>query len=426
MPSYLTNGKNKGFGHVIAYAPWKGWSKVGERDKYLGLLTERGRLEFGKVPKGRPRHGQEHSIPLNYGFPYPDSYPMDALVESVRRVFDVDGAASLKYGGAKLAARLTEQVKERCCQRGIPTDEDNIVITHGAAQSIGLVCDLLVNPGDLVLIEGPTYMGAIETFRKYSARLMTIDVDEAGMSIEHLTETLRGLPPDGMPKLLYTIPNFHNPTGYTMTVARRKQLLELADAYGFLILEDDAYGELRYEGEALPSLRALDENERVLQVGSMSKILAPAVRIGWVNGPAILSRQLDRIRSDGGANPLVKAVVAAFWDSVDVEQRLEVLRRGYRQRRDALLGALEQYLPGTCTCTRPQGGYFIWATFAPEVKITGRIPEFNRAGVTPLPGTIFYPDGRGEQQLRLSFSYPSPDEVTLGVERMAEVLNSNP
>ena len=387
---------------------------VGSKEKYLSLLTERAKVQFGETSKGRPRHEVEKSIPLNYGFPYPDSYPMEALAASLGGVFAADGPAALKYGGAQLADRLNEQVVERCRQRGIPTELDHIVMTHGAAQSIGLICDLLVNPHDVVLIEGPTYMGAIETFKKYCAQLVTIDVDAEGLSVDHLAQTLKELPPNRRPKLLYTIPNFHNPTGYTQTSRRRRALLELAEDYGFLILEDDAYGELRYEGEAVPSLRQWDEDGRVLHVGSMSKILSPAIRVGWIHAPAILSQQLNRIRSDGGANPLVKATVAAFWDKVDIQERLQMLRSGYRERRDALLSALDEHLSGACTYTRPEGGYFIWVTFSEGFSCSRLMPHFVRAGVNPLPGTIFYPDGRGEEHLRLSFSYPSAQELAGG------------
>ncbi|MFO8060423.1 MAG: PLP-dependent aminotransferase family protein [Bacillota bacterium] len=395
-----------------------------EKDLYYDLVSERVQRNWEAEEYGTWRRvSNPDAVPLNFGFPYPDSYPLEDLVAACARVMREDGASALKYGGGPIAAELERMITDRCNERGMKVEEGELLITSGSAQGISLSAELFLNEGDSLMVEGPTFMGALKSFQNHPVNIHAVEGDDDGVRVDDMEQLLRRLSSEGRgPKFFYCIPNFNNPGGFTMSLERRRRVLELAEEYDFMVVEDDAYGELRYEGEDLPTLRALDDAGRVLHLGSMSKILAPAVRIGWVVGPATLVQQMNRLKTDGGNNPLVQALVAACWGGLDVDCRLRKLRSGYRKRRDAALAALEEFMPGGCNWSHPQGGYFLWVTVPDSIDVTEILPEISEAGATPLAGTIFYPDDRGHHNLRLSFSFPEPEELSEGIRAMAGVI----
>ncbi len=398
-----------------------------QKDQYYDLVSKRVQRNWQAEGYGAWRKvSNPEAVPLNFGFPYPTSYPFEELASACAAVMEEDGADALKYGGGPLAAKMDRMIADRCKERGMNVGDDELLITSGSAQAISLAAELFLNEGDTMLVEGPTFMGALKSFQDHPVDIYAIEGDDDGVKTDDMEQLLQKLSSEGRPpKFFYSIPNFNNPAGFTMSLERRQRVLELAEQYNFIVVEDDAYGELRYEGEDLPTLRALDEGDRVLHFGSMSKILAPAVRIGWVVGPAALVQQMERLKSDGGSNPLIRALVAACWGSIDVNERLIEIRSGYRMRRDAALEALETYMPDGCSWSRPEGGYFLWVTVPDTLDATEILPEIAEAGATPLGGTMFFPDDRGRQNLRLSFSFPDPSEIERGIRAMAEVIEKH-
>ncbi len=396
-------------------------------DRYYDLVSKRAQrnMDAGE-PAGWGGDRAADAVPLNFGFPYPDSYPIDSLIKACATALREDGADALRYGGGPLAQEFDDLVAARCSERGLRAGEGNILVTNGSAQAISTVCSLLLDFGDLILVEAPTYMGALREFGNYGAEIRGVDLDGDGILTDELQRVLEELREDGVrPKFLYTMPNFHNPAGSTMSMQRRRHLLELAEEYDFLVVEDDAYGELRYDGEDLPSLRALDESDRVLHLGSMSKILAPGFRLGWIVGPEPLIEQADRLKVDGGTGPFVRAMVGTYLREIDLDERIRHICRGYRSRRDAALNSLQEHMPDGCDWSEPEGGYFLWLTLPESVDVTVLLADIAEAGANPLPGNIFFPDDRGRNNLRLSFSYPDPDELDRGIRAIAEVVSAN-
>lgn len=388
------------------------------QDRYYDLVSERVRRNMERQSPSWGGAARPDAVPLNYGFPYPESYPLEDLIEACATALREDGSEALRYGGGPLAGEFDAMVADRCNERGLQVDDENIIVTNGSAQAITVVCDLLIDPDDVVLVEAPTYMGALREFENFCADVRGVDMDDDGI----LTEELERILADGVrPKFLYTMPNFHNPAGCTMSMQRRRRLLELAEEYNFLLVEDDAYGELRYEGEDLPALRALDETDRVFHLGSMSKILAPGFRLGWIIGPPSLMEQGDRLKVDGGTGPFVRAMIGAYLREIDLDERIIRIREGYRRRRDAALRALREYMPEGCSWSEPEGGYFLWLTLPESVDVTVLMEDIAEAGANPLAGNIFFPDDRGRNNLRLSFSYPDEAELERGIRAIARV-----
>lgn len=396
-----------------------------EANKYHHLLAQKVRMQAVNEAFGSWRKlGYPQAVPLHIGYPYPESYLLDRLIESVRKTFDEDGPEALKYGGGNLAKKLEQLLIDRCNTRGLKVGPENLIITNGSMQGISFVCDLFLDCDDVMLIEAPTFMGALRCFKNFGVQLQTVELQEDGPDLDELEEKLQNWQSAGqkIPKLFYTIPNFHNPRGSTMSLSKRHRLLEMAHTYDFIIVEDDAYGELRYEGEDILPLRALDNYGRVIHLGSMSKILAPGVRIGWAIGPAPLIQATQANKTDGGTNPFAQAVVAKYWSLVDIDERLNDLRQGYRERRDAALRALEAHMPQGCSWSYPEGGYFIWVTLPEGMIASELLPKMGEEGGMPLAGNMFFPQGRGSNNLRISFSYPQPQVISQGVEAIARVV----
>ncbi len=391
------------------------------------LLSERARVRGVDGVIGGIRRQKKDAIPLHYGYPYPESYPLESFCGTASRAILRDGPEAINYGGADFAEEFERRTLKRLATRGIQCDGDGILVTSGSSQAINLVCSILIDVGDPVLVEAPSYMGGLNSFRNFGARLLSVEVDEDGLCTDALRDLLveRNQRGATMPKLLYCITNFNNPSGSTTTLTRRRELLNLAREYGFLILEDDAYGELRFEGEDLPCLGAIDTEGLVIHVGSMSKILAPGVRLGWAVADPRLIEMMNVHKADGGTNPMARTIVGAYLAEVDMQARLEELRTGYRLRRDAAIEAMEEYMPEGCAWTYPQGGYFTWLTLPAGLDSDEMLPKMAEEGVRPLSGRQFYCDGRGAANFRISYSYPDPDDVREGVARMARVIRQS-
>ncbi|HWI62992.1 MAG TPA: PLP-dependent aminotransferase family protein [Symbiobacteriaceae bacterium] len=369
-----------------------------------------------------PRVRRSDTVRLNRGYPFPESVPVAELGAAAAALLAEEGDAPLHYLGSPAMAKLPELLAARSAQRGMPVADGELMVTLGGAQVLDLAAHALLGPDDLVAVEAPTYMEALETFRNYTPHIIGYQMDAGGLDVDALAADLaaRRAGGRGIPKLFYTIPSFQNPTGTTLSLARRQQLLALAEAYDFLILEDDAYGELAF-GEPPVPLKALDRSGRVIYAGSLSKTIAPGLRLGWVHAAAPLVAAMFAFKKDL-ENPLAHAIAARYLAGADYAGRVAGLRAAYRQRRDWMVAALEGYMPATVTWTVPEGGFFVWVR-VPGVDTVARLDEALEQGVGYVPGKYcFFGSGEGQEYLRLSFSYVSAEAMERGVAILGRVM----
>jgi len=385
---------------------------------FENLFAEAARSTMGDSPYGAWRSiGDDDAVSLSFGFPFPDALPADELAAVTEAVLAEDGAQVLQYGGGEDSERLPDQIAGRLARRGIDRDPAGVEPTNGATHAIDVICRAFLDPGDPVVVESPTFMGALGVFRNYGAEIVGIEADAGGVDVGALERELRDRRARGdrLPPLVYTIPTFQNPTGTTLTDDRRDRLLELAAEFDFVVIEDDAYADLRYDGDDVTPMAARG-SDRVLHVGTFSKTIAPGVRTGWIDGPEPVVDQLSRL-NPGGTNTLTQSVVSRYCAAGYLEENVRRLRDAYRERRDHMLDALARDLPEGATWTEPDGGFFVWVEL-PGVDTADLLSTAVEEGVVYLPGTMFYADARESNALRISFSYASPD----GMDRAVAAL----
>ncbi|HSI67413.1 MAG TPA: PLP-dependent aminotransferase family protein [Planococcus sp. (in: firmicutes)] len=386
------------------------------KDTELAFKNEPPGQWLSKLPEG--------CIRLSSGYPMPELVPSEGIKSAVVRLLDEEQDLPLHYLGSPRIPKLKQYIGERMARRGMPVAEEELLVTSGACQAIDLISRILLDKEALIVIESPTYMEALEVFQNYTDQFLTVPIDADGLQTEVLEELLKERQKQGqtLPRMLYTIPTFQNPTGTTMSESRRRHVLELAEAYDFLILEDDAYGELCF-GERPVSLKAMDEQNRVLHVGSLSKVVAPGMRIGWVAAPKELIEPLSWFKKDLD-HPFAQATMASFLESIDFDEHLKNLTESYEAKCATLLASLEKFLPPAVTWFKPEGGYFVWLK-VPEVDTSQLLQEALDNGVSYVPGKFFFLNqSEGLEYLRLSFSYANEEEIVTGVQLLAQVLAS--
>jgi 2-aminoadipate transaminase len=363
-------------------------------------------------------------ISLAGGLPYTQAFDPEIIMRTVRRVLAEDHAAALQYGPSDGYAPLKHSLIEVMREEGTPCFPEDIIITHGAQQGLELIAKIFINPGDHIITEAPSYVGALNSFLSYQPNIHTIPMDEDGMVLEHLAEVLEGLAARGeRAKFIYSIPNFQNPAGITLRAERRFGLLELAHDHDCLVVEDNPYGMLRFEGAPSPTLRSLDEG-RVIYLGTLSKIFSAGMRIGWIAAPhPILEKLLLAKQSaDLCTSSFTQMIAHRYFTEEDWRGQVQQLLEFYRGRRDAMLGALEEHLSGIATWTLPQGGLFVWATLPEFVKTSEMLAVAVDAKVAYVPGSGFFPYEGGENCMRLNFSYSDVETVHEGIKRLAKVI----
>lgn len=367
-------------------------------------------------------------ISLAFGAPAPEFFPAAGLAEAAQAALaDVPAySVALQYGQVNgnpvLLAELGKKLER---EEGRLVEPDSLAITNGSSQAIALAVQVLANPGDVCLVETPTFMGTIRTLRFHGVTAVPVPVDAQGLDPDALEAALRRLRAAGTPpRFLYTIPTFSNPTGITMPVARRRALLDLAVRHDVPVIEDDAYGDLRYEGEPVPALHALDRHGVVVRLGTFSKIVAPGVRLGFVWADPALVARLQPFKSEGATNGLTSLIVGTFMRQGRLAPHIETLRRGYRARRDAMYTALEAEMPREVSWTRSEGGFFVWLTLAPAVDAEKVMAAATDERVVVMPGTACFPDGQGSHCLRLSFSLQPLDRLAEGVRRLGRAIRA--
>jgi 2-aminoadipate transaminase len=371
-------------------------------------------------------------ISLAGGLPDTSTFPPELYARLMSSVAVESTARALQYGPTDGMESTVECIVEVMAAEGTSVDPGEVIVTTGGQQVIDLVCKTLIDPGDVIVAEAPTYPGAVPTFSAYQAEVEQIEMDRDGMPIDALESVLDELQAQGRrPKFIYTIPNFHNPGGVTMSLARRRRLVEVARERELLVLEDNPYGLLRYEGEPLPTLYSLDAEavgrggaaDLVIYLGTFSKILSPGLRLGWAVAPrAVLEKlNLGKQGADLCSSPMTQLFVSAYFAEGDWRDYLETLKSLYRRRRDVMFEALEQHFGGRAEWTKPEGGLFIWATLAGGVDTTDLLARSE--GVAFVPGRAAYADGRsGSGSMRLNFAGVPDDDIREGVRRIGEAL----
>ncbi|MGH3786651.1 MAG: PLP-dependent aminotransferase family protein [Pseudonocardiaceae bacterium] len=363
-------------------------------------------------------------VSLAGGMPYLPALPLDSLAGDVAQMIATDGMAALQYGSAQGIPELRERICEIMALEGIRAHADDVTVTVGSQMALDMVTRIFCDPGDVVLAEAPSYVGALTTFASYQAQVVQVSMDDDGLVPEELDAALRSLRAQGRtPKFLYTIPNFHNPAGVTLAVARRAEVLRLCAEHRVLVVEDNPYGLLGFDGQIYPAMRATDP-DNVVYLGSFSKTFAPGLRVGWVLAPHAVREKLVLAAESATLCPpaFTQYVVSCYLAQHDWKGQIKTYREAYRDRRDAMLVGLAQHLPPGCRWTHPAGGFYVWLTVPEGLDTKAMLPRAVTQRVAYVPGTAFYADGLGSRQMRLSFCYPTPARITEGVRRLAAVL----
>lgn len=362
-------------------------------------------------------------ISLAGGLPSPEAFPAERAAEIAERALREESSRAMQYGAARGDSQLIEVVVERMRARGMQVSPEEILITNGAQQGLDLAGKAFADPGDVILTEAPSFIGALGAFGNYEAKLVGVRLESDGLDMEELESTLKRLSQESTsPKFLYTTPNFHNPAGVTMSQEKRVRLMELAGQYDVLILEDDAYGELWFEGgpESTKPVKTLDEEGRVLYAGSFSKIVSPGIRLGWIAGPREIIDKFEMAKQmmDVCPSTLTQILVCGLARDGYLDRYVPKLRDLYRIRRDAMVGALEAHMPEGVTWTKPNGGFYVWPTLPEGMNALDLFHRAIERNVAFVIGAPFFPEGGGERNLRLSFCHETPEMIGEGIRRL--------
>jgi DNA-binding transcriptional MocR family regulator len=363
-------------------------------------------------------------VSLAGGMPYVQALPMEAVADLTRQLIVERGAVALQYGSGQGDVELRDLICDVMAPTGIHGHPDDVVVTAGSQMALDLTVRVFCDPGDVVLVESPSYVGALGVFRAYECDIRHVAMDDDGLNAVALQEAIELARAEGKNvKLIYTIPNYHNPAGLTQSSTRRREILEVARRNNVLILEDDPYGLLGFDGEVPRAIRA-DETDGVIYLGSFSKTIASGLRVGWALAPHGVREKLVLASESAMLCPsnFTQMVVARYLTTQPWLEQIKAFREVYRERRDALLEGLDEHMPAGTTWTRPAGGFYSWVTLPEGFDASAMLPRAVAALVAYVPGTGFYADGQGRRSLRLSYCYPEPDRIREGVRRLGSVL----
>jgi 2-aminoadipate transaminase len=398
--------------------PWD--HRYAQRTQRIGSSAIRELLKLTEKPD---------IISFGGGLPAPEVFPVKEFAAACDRVLREQGAQALQYGTTEGYQPLRQQIARHTARYGIEVEPENILITSGSQQALDLLGKIFINRGDRILVESPTYLGALQAWNAYGAEYVTVPMDKQGMNIDYLEEALRT-----GPKFIYVLPNFQNPTGVTLSLERRRRLVELADQYGVPIIEDDPYGQLRFEGENLPSVVSLDDHYRnnhgvcyhgnVIYLSTFSKILAPGIRLGWIIAPKEVIIKLVQAKQGTDLHTATFNQVVAHEISRGgfLDQHSKMIRALYHERRDVMLAAMDRYFPPEVDWTQPAGGLFLWGTMPENIDAAQVLEDAVERKVAFVPGAPFHPKGGGQNTMRLNFSNASPEMIQEGIHRLGDVL----
>ncbi len=355
------------------------------------------------------------------GLPAAELFPIREFREACEYVLTTNGSKALQYGATEGYTPLREYLSEKMQKYGVPAEVENIVITNGSQQALDLVGRIFLDKGDVVITERPTYLGALQAWRAYEPQFATVPLDDDGMCVDQLEPVLKAH--QGKVKFIYVLPNFHNPAGTTLPLERRIELVRLAAKYGVPIIEDDPYGELRFEGEDITPIETLHK-ENVIYLSTFSKTLAPGIRIGWVTAPSKIISKLVQAKqgADLHTGVFVQMVAHDICSRGLLRTHVKKVREAYLERRDAMLQAMEEHFPSGVTWTRPQGGLFLWVRLPEQIDTTEFMKTALEEKVAYVPGAAFFPDNGGHNTMRLNFSYCRPEIIREGIQRLARAI----
>lgn len=363
-------------------------------------------------------------VSLAGGMPFVSALPQDLVINAMDQVMIKQGPTALQYGSGQGVPVLREQILEVMALEGIQANADDVVVTTGSQHALELVSKLFLDPGDVVISEGPSYVTAMVIFRSYQADVDHVPMDEHGMIPEALREHIARLKAAGRTiKLLYTIPSFHNPAGVTLSWERRIEILAIAKENNILVLEDNPYGLLYFDQPAPDAMRSVEE-DGVIYLGTFSKTLAPGFRTGWALAPHAIREKLVLANEAAVLSPssFSQLVISEYLATADWKGQINTFRGVYRERKEAMLSALGEHLP-QLEWTNPNGGFYVWVTLPAPLDSKAMLPRAVKELVAYTPGTAFYGDGNGHQNIRLSFCYPTPEQIRLGIRRLATVID---
>jgi 2-aminoadipate transaminase len=413
--------------------PWN--HRYAQRTQQMGSSAIRELLKLTEQPE---------IISFGGGLPAPEIFPIEAFRAAADRVLAEHGRHALQYSTTEGYGPLREWIVTHMARYGIESAPENILITSGSQQALDLIGKILINPGDLILTEQPTYLGALQAWRAYQAAFVTVPVDDDGLQVDRLEEALcTG------PKFMYILPNFQNPGGVTLSLERRRALIEIADRYGVPIIEDDPYGELRYEGEHIPPLVVIDADRlkrqkargnghlpvysnghgfmrgNVIYLSTFSKTLAPGLRLAWIVAPVEVIQRCVMAKQgmDLHTSSFIQMIACEVLRDNFLVNHVRTIRRVYHERRDVMLAALERYFPEGVQWTRPQGGLFLWVTLPEGMDASAILPRAIENKVAYVPGSPFFPNGDGSNSFRLNFSNAQPAQIEEGIRRLGEVIS---
>jgi 2-aminoadipate transaminase len=395
-------------------------------ERYAGLFSQRTRGMTSSAMRDLMAITERPDvISLAGGQPDTTSFPSELLAGLMSGVAAEASAKALQYSPTEGLWSVREAIVEVMAAEGTEVDASEVLVTTGGQQVIDLVCKTFIDPGDVIVAEAPTYPGAVPTFTAYQADVVQVGMDGDGMRIDELEATLDRLEAEGRrPKFIYTIPTFQNPGGVTMSLPRRRRLVQVAAERELLVLEDNPYGLLRYEGDPLPTLRSLDGGRFVVYLGTFSKILSPGIRTGWAVAPGPVYEKMNTGKQgvDLCSPAFSQFFIAAYFARANWREYVDALRALYHHRRDVMLEALQESLGDGASWTRPQGGMFVWATLPDYIDTTDLLARALRANVAFVPGRAAYLDGRGASEMRLNFSGSPDDAIREGVRRIGAVV----
>ncbi len=366
-------------------------------------------------------------ISFGGGYPAAELFPTEQLAAVYHAAIAGMGQATLQYTVSNGIPELRRKVAERMAREGVACGADGVLITQGAQQGLDLVAKMFIDPGDLVVTESPTFLGALIAFNPYQPRYLGIPMDADGMDMDALEAALKS--GNQRVKFLYTVPDFHNPTGVTMSLARRRKLLALAAEFDFLVLEDSPYRDIRYTGESIPTLASLDTEGRVIYLGSFSKILAPGLRLGWLAASEALIDRLGllKLAADTQCSTLNMSAVSTFLDTFDLEAHIGNIRRTYLRKKNLMLAAMREHFPADVRFTDPDGGLFTWVTFPQgfDTEDFMRDHAVPQGRVAYVPGGTFFPGAQEKNHARFSYSTTSDEAIGQGIATLGRLLKAH-
>jgi 2-aminoadipate transaminase len=395
-------------------------------ERYAGLFAERTRVMRSSAMRDLMAiTARPEVISLAGGLPDTSTFPPESFAAHMTRIAQESSAAALQYGPTEGFERTKECIAQVMACEGMTPDIEDILVTTGGQQAIDLITKTLVDPGDAVICEGPTYPGAVPVFCSYQAETIQVGMDSEGMLVEEVAEVIDGLAAAGRrPKFIYSVPTFQNPAGVTLSAERRHALVALAREREVLLVEDNPYGMLRYEGEPTDPLYKLDGGDYVVYLGTFSKILSPGIRVGWILAPPPVMEKivLGKQATDLCTSTLTQYFVAEFFAAGRWREYIESLIGLYRVRRDAMLESLERHFPAEAAWTTPEGGLFVWATLPDFIDTSDLLARALRDNVAFVPGAAAFVDGRGHNSMRLNFSGSNEGEIREGIRRIGRVV----